>query len=41
MHRVVIAAVLGMLCTGVAHAHADVRADEKTQVKFEGMPSAC
>jgi hypothetical protein len=36
MHRFVLAAaVLGVMCSGVVHA--DVRADEKTQVKFEGM----
>src|SRR5919106_3997435 len=35
MRRIVIAVVLGMVCAGVANA--DVRTDEKTQVKFEGM----
>src|SRR5687768_563207 len=35
MHRFMLAAVLGVMCSGVVHA--DVRADEKTQVKFEGM----
>jgi hypothetical protein len=35
MHRTVIAAVLGLMCAGVANA--DVRTDEKTQIKFEGM----
>jgi hypothetical protein len=35
MSRIAIAIVLGVLSAGVAHA--DVRADEKTQVKFEGM----
>ena len=35
MHRIVIAAVLGLAFAGAANA--DVRTDEKTQVKFEGM----
>ena len=35
MHRIVIAVVLGMMCASVASA--DVRTDEKTQVRFEGM----
>jgi hypothetical protein len=35
MQRVVIAVVLGFVCAGTASA--DVRTDEKTQVKFEGM----
>jgi hypothetical protein len=35
MNRFVLAAVLAVMCSGVAYA--DVRADEKTQVKFEGM----
>jgi hypothetical protein len=35
MHRIVIAAVLGMVCANVANA--DVRTDDKTQVKLEGM----
>lgn len=35
MSRVAGAIILGLLCTGVAHA--DVRAEEKTQVTFEGM----
>jgi hypothetical protein len=35
MYRIVIAVVLGMTCASVASA--DVRTDEKTQVKFEGL----
>jgi hypothetical protein len=35
MHRVVLMMVFGLVCTGVARA--DVRADEKSIVKFEGM----
>jgi hypothetical protein len=35
MHRVVLAIVFGLVCTGVARA--DVRADQKSLVKFEGM----
>jgi hypothetical protein len=35
MHRALIVAVLALAFAGVAHA--DVRTDEKTQVKFEGM----
>jgi hypothetical protein len=35
MSRVAIALILGLLSAGVAQA--DVRTDEKTQVKFEGM----
>ncbi len=34
MHRMAIAALIGLLCAGGAYA--DVRTQEKTQVKFEG-----
>ena len=35
MHRALIAVALAVVCAGVANA--DVRSDEKTQVKFDGM----
>ena len=35
MHRIAIAVILVQMCAGVANA--DVRTDEKTQIKFEGM----
>src|SRR5688572_21628306 len=35
MRKVVLVTLFGLVCSGVVHA--DVRADEKSVVKFEGM----